>query len=331
MEGLFGVTTTREPVPDRIVRHLSGRSDSELLEMARRLACSRPLLPYPGWRFDADWNNLDPAFATRRAIWECLSRRQCEKAVEIGWHYGIRLLLHLENDLGRQLFVGGCIDPNEFFFLDRFLRPGMNVLDVGAHEGLYTLFAAKRVEPGGEVWALEPSMREFSRLRHNLEINHATNVRVFQVAAGEENGAAELLVAADEHSGHNTLGAFAYSGVKEAARQSVDLRRLDDLCKELGVTHLDLIKLDAEGAEHRVLRGAANTLRLFSPVVLFEILPEALHHQGSSPEQVMDHFRRLGYRLYAFDDRTGLPRPVEQGPLSTNLVAAPKDRDLLCV
>ncbi len=296
--------------------------------MAHRLACCRPLLPYPGWRFDADWNNPDPSFRVRRALWEYLSRRPGCKTVEIGWHYGIRLLLHLENDLGRQLFIGGCIDPNEFFFLDRFLRPGMAVLDVGAHEGLYTLFAAKRMQPGGEVWALEPSAREFSRLQRNLQINRVTNVRAFQVAAGDENGAGELLVAADEHSGHNTLGAFAYSGVKEAARQSVNLRRLDDLCEALGITHLDLIKLDTEGAELRVLRGADSILRAFRPVVLFEILREALHHQGSSPEELMDHFHSLGYRLYAFDDQTGLPRPAEEGPLSANLLAVPRGREL---
>jgi FkbM family methyltransferase len=323
------VATTWEPAPARTIQELGGRSDSELLDMARRLAYCRPLLPYPGWRFDADWNNPDPAFAARRAIWECLSRRPCEKAVEIGWHYGIRLLLHLENDLGRQLFVGGCIDPNEFFFLDRFLRPGMRVLDVGAHEGLYTLFAARRVEPEGEVWALEPSVREFSRLRQNLKINHLTNVRVFQVAAGEVNGPGELLVAADEHSGHNTLGAFACSGVKAVARQSVDLRPVDELCKEWGVTRLDLIKLDTEGAEHRVLRGAGGVLRRFRPVVLFEVAGDALRHQGSNPEELMDYFRQLGYRLYAFDDRTGLPRPVEEGPLSANLVATPRGRERL--
>ena len=63
------------------------------------------------------------------------------------------LRLHLGNDVSRQIFIAGCYDPNEFAFLDRYLRPGMTFIDAGANEGVYTVFAAQRVGSEGCVWA----------------------------------------------------------------------------------------------------------------------------------------------------------------------------------
>src|SRR5262249_24894046 len=149
------------------------------------------------------------------------------------------------------------------------LLPGMVFIDGGANEGHYTVFASQCVGPEGTVWAFEPSSRELKRLEKNLELNASGNVRVFRVALAESNGEGELRITGYAHEGHNTLGGFAHE-VELARTERFSLRRLDDLVAEASLTRVDVIKLDVEGAEQRVLEGSRDVLTRFRPVILFE-------------------------------------------------------------
>src|SRR5437773_2477490 len=174
-------------------------AEEEVLKLAQSVAMVRPLVPYPKWRFDADWSNPDLTFQLRRRLWQYFNHRRREAPVTVPWHLGTRLCLYLGNDLSRQIFIGGCFDPNEFAFLDRFLRPGMTFVDAGANEGVYTVFAARKVGGEGLVWAFEPRLRELDRLRPNLDLNGLT-ARVFPLALAERSSP----------EGQNTLGAFSF-------------------------------------------------------------------------------------------------------------------------
>ena len=103
-----------------------------LLKIAEQTAAPRPLIPYPGWRFDMDWDHPDPLRQIRQQIWSYFRARKLETAVCTKWHYGLRLQLWLGNDLSKQLFIAGCDEPNEMAFVDSFLQPGMIFLDAGA-------------------------------------------------------------------------------------------------------------------------------------------------------------------------------------------------------
>src|SRR5690242_8285275 len=207
-------------------------TESELLEAARDLVFVRPLVPYPGWSFGADWDNPDAAFQMRRRIWEYSREHKLEVPFIFEWHAGLRLNLYLGNDLSRQLYIAGCVEPNQFAFLNQILAPGMVFVDGGANDGLYTLFASRRVGREGIVWAFEPSAREFSRLELNLRLNQTENVKLFRVALADRDGEAELAIADDEHAGHNTLGAFAHDGVDLVRTERIGVRKLDGLVRE---------------------------------------------------------------------------------------------------
>src|SRR5439155_6488828 len=139
----------------------------------------------------------------------------------------------------------------------------------------FTLFAAQRVGPTGQVWAFEPSQREFVRLQRNLQLNHLGNVRALKMALANCGGQAELKVADDEHSGQNTLGDFAYQ-IELARHEQVPTKRLDGLVQENALRRLDVLKLDVEGAELSVLTGARAVLREQRPVLLLEVNDNAL-------------------------------------------------------
>ena len=299
---------------------LDSANETELIQKAEALSFLRPLAPYPRWRTDADLNNPDMAYQLRRWLWQYFHDRQSEPAVVVPWHAGTRLRLFLGNDESAQIYIAGCTEPNEFALLDRLLRPGMTFLDAGANDGIYTVFAAKRVGPQGSVWAFEPSRRELERLQFNLELN-GLSARVFPLALAELNGDAE-------HQGQNTLGAFAYQGVAVERKESVKLRRLDDLVEEDAPERIDVMKLDIEGAELRLLKGAVGTIERYRPYILFEASEPSLRNQGASREELVGFLRAQRYRMYRFDSVSGLPVPANPGLYSDNMVAAPEENPL---
>jgi FkbM family methyltransferase len=228
------------------------------------------------------------------------------------------------NETSRAIFITGNYEPNEFFLLSQVIRPGMTFVDAGANMGLYTLFAARKIGEHGTVLAIEPSARECGRLLKNLELNALSNVRLVRNAASDSCLDADLLVAEDEWSGHNTLGSFAYD-TPLAAKESVCTKRLDDIVSQEGLTRVDIVKMDVEGAEFRALKGAVGILNRFRPLLLLELADRALRHQGCSSAEIWEFFRQENYRIFAFDQSTGLPVPAQQKPYydSENVVAVP--------
>jgi FkbM family methyltransferase len=298
-----------------------------ILRLAQAVAWTRPLLPYPGWHFGiAEEPEIKGKVKFRLAIWDYFNRYRLQRPIIMDWYNGTRTYVYIGNDISRCLFVGGCIDPNELAFLNRVIEPGMVFIDVGANDGLYTLFAAPRV---GKVLAIEPSSREFGRLHANIELNKLKNVTARQIALADQPGVGMLSVGGYEHEGQNTLGEFTYLGVELGCKEKVEIKRLDDLVTEEGLPNVDVIKLDLEGAEFLVLKGAIQTLTLFRPLLLLEVSDTALRRQGSTVAEVLSLLRSLSYEIYAFDETSGRPVKTEQysTPLSNNIVAAHPHRN----
>lgn len=298
-----------------------------LLQRARELAFVRPLGSYPGWHFGSDWDRGDGEFRKRQELWLEFNRRRLELPFQYVWYDGLLFQVYLGNDLSRQLFIGGCADPNEFSLLSKLIAPGMVAVDAGANEGLYTLFLARRVGERGIVLAFEPSQREFSRLQRNVELNRFDNARLFNAALGNQDGEAHLQIAGYEHEGQNTLGGFVHEGVAPLRTEQVQVRRLDSVVAEAGLTRLDFLKMDVEGCETRLLQGCQTVIRKFRPVILFEAADKALRLQGSNREELTQLLRECGYLIYVFDS-SGLPVPAAQGEFTGNMLAAPVEKPL---
>jgi hypothetical protein len=108
-----------------------------------------------------------------------------------------------KDNLGGPL-LAGCFETSELAFVERFLRPGMTVLDLGAHHGLYTLLASKRVGKQGRVISFEPSPRERRALRLHVAINRCWNVEIQGAALGDENTERNLFVVQGSQTGCNS-------------------------------------------------------------------------------------------------------------------------------
>lgn len=281
---------------------------------------------FPGWTFACEYYPQRRWLALRRgALWDFAKERKLDVPLVVPWLGGTRVEVTLGTDMSLCLFVSGSFEPNEFAFLDRVTRPGMTFLDIGANEGLFSLFAARKVGPAGRVIAAEPSSRERGRFERNLARNRIANVTVLPCAIGDAPGLARLQIANDGHAGHNTLGAFTYDDVSAVDYEDVPVETLDALAERLSIDRVDVVKIDVEGAELKVLQGAAGLLRRTRPILLIEANEGALQGQGTSSEAVVALLEELGFAIHVFSDRTGAVEPRAPGaPLSPNIVAMPR-------
>lgn len=143
--------------------------------------------------------------------------------------------------------------------LRRYARPGSTVVDIGAHIGTHTLLMSQAVGPKGQVVAFEPQVKIYQELLVNLQLNQIKNVQAHFVALGEKSLRITMSYPKPENEGAISIG---------RGGNIVELRPLDSFHLE----NVSLIKIDVEGAEVGVLKGADKTIRKHRPVILIEIL-----------------------------------------------------------
>lgn len=218
---------------------------------------------------------------------------------------GCDFRLDLSSHIDRKIFYQGGHEGWDTRFVESLVPPGGVVVDVGANIGWYSMVAARRCGAEGRVFSFEISAPEAERLRGNVRLNGFSQVEVVFMALSDRTG--EIGVTANRDAG---MTAIATSDAEQATRIAVTT--LDAFCAENGVSRLDFIKCDIEGSEVAFLRGAAETLRRFRPVLLIEINPSALAGFGTSADELFGILRGHGYSLFT-TDRTGI---VPLGPLT---------------
>jgi FkbM family methyltransferase len=165
---------------------------------------------------------------------------------------GFRMRCELEDWLSQHVFVSGSYEESTADLVSRLVPPGSTVVDVGANVGFYTMLFSRLVGATGRVIALEPMPLALTRLRRHLSMNRVRNVEVHAIAATADRRRASFFLGPSEHTSISSLQPRAGS-----VEITVDCAPLDDLVQ--GAT-VELIKIDAEGAEGEVLAGATRTL-----------------------------------------------------------------------
>ena len=200
---------------------------------------------------------------------------------------GCRINLNLAEHVDRHIYFWGAYEPVESFLFHSLIAPGMTVVDAGANIGQYTLLSAQAVGPGGRVLSFEPSARTFAKLKENVELNRFENVRLFPAALWDAEGKLGFRLPEPNNS-----GTFRYSKTGEVEVDAVPLGKV------IGTSRVDLIKMDVEGAEARVLRGAEALIRKYRPIILMEINRRALEENGVDPEALLGMLKDLGYKMW---------------------------------
>jgi FkbM family methyltransferase len=189
----------------------------------------------------------------RRSLQTLCDRGFLRKFVTVRWPDGMRL----QSDVFSACFVfkeiagDGIYEKRPSFVA----KPGQTVVDVGAHHGFYTLLAASRVGPRGRVIAIEVMPENLSLLRKNVETNKLSQVSIADLAAAESAGQAAFHIPKND-----MVGSLVYDSA-DSRTITVSKDTLDHILKKAGAEHVDLIKIDVEGACLSVLMGARETLR----------------------------------------------------------------------
>jgi FkbM family methyltransferase len=158
--------------------------------------------------------------------------------------------------------------------LDRWVKEGATVIDVGANVGYNTIQAARRVGPRGLVVAVEPTPDTLAVLRHNIAVSGLGNVVIAPVAAGRAGGTRDLFVRGETSAVNSLFPNSCYARVTGTVR--VPVVPLDELVGEAA----DLVKVDVEGAELDVLEGMPRILRAPGLTLIIEWHPELQEMAG---------------------------------------------------
>jgi FkbM family methyltransferase len=208
--------------------------------------------------------------------------------------------LYVSPDASLQFWKPG-LRSDLFDFAREFVKPGSVVWDVGANVGLLALAAAQRAGPNGRVIAVEADMWLVGLLRRSAQAAgaNAAPVEVLPAAASADNGIAEFHIAARGRASNSLAsdGRSQAGGVRESVH--VLTCTLDWLLDRRPAP--TALKIDVEGAELDVLRGAGRLLRDARPVILCEV--------GEATQTgVTDALKSHGYTLYDWDHRALGPR-----------------------
>jgi FkbM family methyltransferase len=207
----------------------------------------------------------------------------------------------------QDLYWSGSNDRAELREALRAMPPGGVMLDVGANFGFYSIAIAARLRQHCLIHAFEPNPATFDRLQKNIRLNTSRAVTAHEMGVSDRAGHAAV-VEVRGHSGAAYLGPGA----------DVVVTTLDDFCEHAHVDRVDLIKIDAEGAELRILRGAARVLHRCRPTILLELNAPTLEREHSSPAQVLAHLRAFGYRVYTISPKAEIQ--PDAGPLPREIM-----------
>jgi FkbM family methyltransferase len=205
-----------------------------------------------------------------------------------------------------RLMWAGAYERDLVEMFKAILKPGMTVLDVGANIGYFSAIAAGLVGTEGSVHSFEPVPQCFARLQRNL--SNSRTARAYSYAVGNATGSATIHFNERELGWSSLLSNFDLDSTIE-----VKLITLDAWTQQEQIRKIDLIKLDAEGLEYRVLLGAKRVLRDFRPVIAAELNSECLKRDRRTPEDILHLLQSAEYRVFSFNQGV-LAVPIEHSP-----------------
>jgi FkbM family methyltransferase len=203
-------------------------------------------------------------------------------------------------DEKRGLFDYWGQDVGDLRFLWRILKPGMVFMDIGAYHGIYSVVAGKKLQGNGTVVAFEPSPREYRRLRMHLRWNGISYARAESLALGATVARTKFFQVA---SGDTTRNGLRPPDSDDSVTEiSVDTVSLDQYVASHALERVDVIKLDVEGGEIEVLRGAGAVLAKFRPVLICEVLDATTHTWGYEAREIIAALREQGYDWFDLNE-----------------------------
>ena len=223
-------------------------------------------------------------------------------AVHVGY---VPVLLTPRGSTAGDFWAGLSSAGHEDALILSLLGPGMIVFDIGASAGLLAIGAAKKVG-GASVFAFEPCSSTCALLRRNLRLNRTDDVHLEQIALADAVGEATLQIHARGRDGLNTLAPATNAEGRVVGQEKVRVTTIDAFLQEGDIPRVDLMKVQVQGAELMLLRGAQNLLRRQdAPLILYDGFGFLTREFGYHPVESLWFLESCGYSLFVLNGGTG--------------------------
>jgi len=202
------------------------------------------------------------------------------------------------SDLFIRLLIENKYEPEQVALCHEYLNKKRDIIDVGANIGFYTILFAKSLV-NNKVLSIEPASNALKHLYHNIEINGVLDrVTVFEGVASEKPGTTILKIVNGKEE-YSTLGSLVHPSVCGTKYDLVEVKAttLDNIVESMSLDP-GFIKVDVEGSENLVFKGALNVLTKKRPVILSELSDYLLRNNGSSAEEILYMIKQCGYDIY---------------------------------
>jgi len=210
---------------------------------------------------------------------------------------GFKLYVNPKYDKGieRKLFLTGTYEKGLLRILEKLVQPGDIIVDAGANIGLITIFCAIRAGKSGMVLSFEPHPETFPLLQKNIAVNRLSQIKVFDKALGSVAGTAKIYSNLQINRGAASLVEFQ----ADSPSFDISVLSLDDVLRELNISQLNLLKIDVEGFEMEVLKGAVGILSKENAPVLVVECSNTRSNFNYSMEVLFDFLNRQhSYHIY---------------------------------
>jgi len=248
---------------------------------------------------------------------------------------GIKYRLDMNQLIDYSIFMNGYFEESTHNAIKTLCKKNMHVIDIGANIGAHTFNLAEIVGEKGSVAAFEPMEWAFKKLKKNLELNNFRNITLEKIGLSDETLAKEEHFRSSWPVDKKTLSRVFTEQTKEIDSDNVKVRsklqfyKLDDYLNKHHKA-VDFIKLDVDGYELKILKGAKESLDKYSPIIIMELCPQCLLRCGDSVEDLIIYLSEMGYKFYneqTFQLYSDTKKMIEFYPKlsSINVVLSKKD------
>jgi FkbM family methyltransferase len=228
---------------------------------------------------------------------------------------GLSWSLDLSEGIDFSIYLLGAFERSTVITLEKLVKPGDTVFDIGANIGAHTLGLARSVGAAGRVYAFEPTDFAFDKLQRNLALNPELQERTFPrqvllAASTVEKIPTEIFASwplekeASVHPKHRG---------RAVTTRNASVETLDRVVERENIGRVDLIKIDVDGHELPVLQGGLSVLTRFRPLLVMEMSPYVHAEEHNSFSELVALLRDAGYSIQ--DATTWAPLPLQSSEL----------------
>lgn len=215
---------------------------------------------------------------------------------------GFRLQLDLRDRMQSVIFIKRCHEPETEMVFKEMAKTSKVFFDVGANIGYFS-FLVKQMSPQAKVYSFEPLPKNIEAYKKNRELNNFASMELQEVCVADKAGDTEFLIPPSEESG---WGRMAHRDLFSGEKIQRSVVTLDQFCENHDITGVDLMKIDVEGYEFKVLQGAQKLIETQRPRICIELNEPCLLDTGTSGEEIFQFFKERNYEMFALDTKKGL-------------------------